>query len=542
MQRRRPETVGEGPAQRIARNRLITQGKLAVHRVAEVGEMFVATGDGHREILEQVRVELQIPGIAAAVNVGGAGGRNAGEALGTCCGGPAREAADTGRRIEHADLGGAVGERRCRDGGAEQRAGRKALSVTGDDLEILDPQFGTEGDGQRLGKADIKFATNVEIFDNLPKAQATGIERPLAGCPERGVEAVADGIVKAVVAIADRDIDIPGSERSFHANGRGIILEVGVDERQEAVRRQSNEIGCARCGCRGQGPEVPVRRRILLTIVGGAQAVALAVGCEAVEIDGIGDRCPGVDEEIIILGLGIAEAELQPVKGQFARVKGRGDPVVVRSDVEPGAVGCIAVPIFGSRVEIAILAERQPEIGADGVDVAVAGLAFPAVGCRQNPGIGRVEHRGTGGGLQAGQLGGAVECGDIFAKACGGPTAVALFLQLDVDDPGNGIRTILRRRAVAQHFDPLDGEAGDEVEVNRRRSATNGAVDVEQGRDMAPLAIDQHQRLVRAETAQRGRAQHVGAIGDRGLREVEAGNQRVQNLVGFSEAGVGQRF
>ena len=280
----------------------------------------------------------------------------------------------------------------------------------------------------------------------------------------------------------------------------------------------------------------------MLAIVGSAQTVALPVGGKAIEIDGIRDRGTGVDEEIIIFGLGIAEPELQTVEGKFARVESRSDAVIIRPDVKTGAVGCVPVPIFHCCVEIAVLAERQADIRPDCIDVAVTRLALPAVGRRKNPRIGRVERRGARNGLQSGQLSRAIERCDIFTETRGGTTAIALLLQLDVDNPGNGIGSILRRRPVAKHFNPVDGQPRNEVEVNRCRSAPDRAVDIEQRRDMAAFAVDKNQCLVRTEAAQRSRTQHIGTIGDGGLREIETGDQRVQNLVGFGQAGIGQRF
>jgi hypothetical protein len=98
-------------------------------------------------------------------------------------------------------------------------------------------------------------------------------------------------------------------------------------------------------------------------------------------------------------------------------------------------------------------------------------------------------------------------------------------LELDVDHAGDRVRAILRGGAVAQHLDPADREAGDEVHVDRGAAAADRAVDVEQRRDVAALAVDQHQGLVRAEAAQGRRAQRVGAVGDRRLREVERRDQ-----------------
>ena len=59
---------------------------------------------------------------------------------------------------------------------------------------------------------------------------------------------------------------------------------------------------------------------------------------------------------------------------------------------------------------------------------------------------------------------------------------------------------------------------------------------------MAALAVDQHQRLVGAEAAQGRRAKHIGAVGDRRLREVERRHQLVEDLAGFGLAAVADGF
>ena len=117
-----------------------------------------------------------------------------------------------------------------------------------------------------------------------------------------------------------------------------------------------------------------------------------------------------------------------------------------------------------------------------------------------------------------------VDVGVIFAvgQADAGRRCRALA-QLDVDDAGDRVRAILRGGAVAQHLDPRQiAMRRDQVHVDRGAAAADRAVDVEQRRDVAALAVDQHQGLVGAEAAQGRRANDVGAVGDRRLREVEA--------------------
>ncbi len=60
--------------------------------------------------------------------------------------------------------------------------------------------------------------------------------------------------------------------------------------------------------------------------------------------------------------------------------------------------------------------------------------------------------------------------------------------------------------------------------------------------DVAALAVDEHQGLVGAEAAQRGRTQRVGPVGDGRLRKVERRDQLVEDFVGLGLTGVGDRF
>lgn len=54
---------------------------------------------------------------------------------------------------------------------------------------------------------------------------------------------------------------------------------------------------------------------------------------------------------------------------------------------------------------------------------------------------------------------------------------------------------------------------------------------------MAALAVNQDERLVGPQSAQRCRADHIGTVGDGGLGKVEARQLFVQQPVGLGEAG-----
>ena len=255
----------------------------------------------------------------------------------------------------------------------------------------------------------------------------------------------------------------------------------------------------------------------------------MAIGEEGVEV-GRTQRLAHVDEEIEVLRLRIAVAEVEAVEARFARVEGgRRRTDVIGPQVVALAVGEVAVAIFAGEVEEAAVADRQADVDAIGQHRTVARLALAVAVRLQVARVGRIERRRIA--EQAVEIGHPVQRRHIFAVAHLRAAAFARGLQLDVDHARDRIRTILRGGAVAQHLDPLDRERGDHVHVDRRRTAPDGAVDVEQRRHVAALAVEQHQRLVGVQAAQRRGPRHVGAVGDRGLREVERGDQLVQRLV-----------
>jgi hypothetical protein len=64
-------------------------------------------------------------------------------------------------------------------------------------------------------------------------------------------------------------------------------------------------------------------------------------------------------------------------------------------------------------------------------------------------------------------------------------------------------RAVLRRCAVAQHVDALYGKRGNGFEISSGIATGAAAVDIDQRHRVLTLAIDEHQRLVGPEAAQR---------------------------------------
>ena len=125
------------------------------------------------------------------------------------------------------------------------------------------------------------------------------------------------------------------------------------------------------------------------------------------------------------------------------------------------------------------------------------------------------------------------DAGEILTVCHAGAAAFAGFAQAQVDHARDRVRAVLRRRALAQHFDRTECGCRDRVHIDRGGAATDGVVDVDQRGGVRALGIDQHQRFVRRETAQRGGAHRVRAVSDRGAGKIQRGQGNSQRLSQF---------
>ena len=121
---------------------------------------------------------------------------------------------------------------------------------------------------------------------------------------------------------------------------------------------------------------------------------------------------------------------------------------------------------------------------------------------------------------EAGRAGDAVGfAAAVFGQAELGVDArsVGLLLQLEIDHAGDRIRSVDRRGRAAEDFDALDQADRDVGDIGDVAVAAIGHREI---RDAA--AINQHQRVVGAETAQidlfRARRESIGAVALRALR------------------------
>ena len=133
--------------------------------------------------------------------------------------------------------------------------------------------------------------------------------------------------------------------------------------------------------------------------------------------------------------------------------------------------------------------------------------------------------------------GGAVAVFKVLAVAGGEAAAVVGLLEHDVDHAADGVRAVLRRGAVAQHFDMVHQGGGDHVQVHRLRAGVEVGAVVQQRAVVAALAVDQDQHLVAVEAAQADGAHHRGRAEAGGGRLVQRGQHLVQGRSEVALAG-----
>jgi hypothetical protein len=180
-----------------------------------------------------------------------------------------------------------------------------------------------------------------------------------------------------------------------------------------------------------------------------------------------------------------------------------GGEAEIGADVVAGTVGGLAVMIFASEIDEALVAKRQADVRPSGELGSIVDVTLAIIECAEI-GVGRIGRRvddrqSRAIQLQPGQLHDMVDGREVPPGSDHRAAAVIGVLELDVDHARDRIGAILRCGAIAEHLDPADRDSRDQVEVDRRASSADGAIDVEQRRDVAALAVDQHQRLVGAE-------------------------------------------
>ena len=114
--------------------------------------------------------------------------------------------------------------------------------------------------------------------------------------------------------------------------------------------------------------------------------------------------------------------------------------------------------------------------------------------------------------------------------------AFAVFLEVEVDHPGDGVRPVLGGGAVPQHFNALDRGGRDRGNI---RALRTGTADLHQGGPVTTLTVYQHQGVVRGQAPKGCRTDEGRTVADRLPRHVVGRHQRLHEIV---HIGVGRPF
>ena len=221
-------------------------------------------------------------------------------------------------------------------------------------------------------------------------------------------------------------------------------------------------------------------------------------------------------------------------------------------------VARVGVGLYASREGVAEVAEQlqvivdlriAPGLRAVGPDVRVASSdERDGVAARRGPvGPARVAvldaEVGEPGGAErqadvAGEPGRLPVAGAVHAGVELHRAARASVLELEVHHPGDRVRAVLGRRAVAQHFDLPEGNRGDGGDVGALRAERHAvaAVPVDDRRPVAALAVDEDQRVVGGEVAQHRGADHRRVAADRLTVDAERRNDGAKLVVQVARA------
>jgi len=373
----------------------------------------------------------------------------------------------------------------------DQRAGVEEVGVrvTGFDVIGFLAVFGAERHRDRIGEeTDVHVLAHVKVGHALLVAERTGVEirrRITLRVVQVGIDAVGDVERQVVLAVIGREIPVPATVRgSAHAQHRRDVVAVIDDLREEAVRVDLGDIA----------------RRVVGAVVAVGRDIALAAIEVAVQFDTVRDVIAEVEQQLVCLYRRVAIALVRDA----GRVRGaceRGGPVAILRAI--GVHGVLVVPRHAHPAGRAAFraTQRHAQAALHAVLCAVALVHDAAAG------------------------------GDAVAASG------AASLEHHVDHAGNGVGAVLRRGAVAQHFDVIDRGDRYRIEVHRRRAAADRRVVIDQTGGVIPLAVHQHQHLVRRHAAQARRPDRVVAVVDGGAGEVERREQGAQGAGEIGTAG-----
>ncbi|KAG1267188.1 hypothetical protein G6F65_013951 [Rhizopus arrhizus] len=312
---------GDRAAQREGRSEFVAQAELAGQFAAEVVVVLVARSQVGGELLAELA---------------GQAGIGAGHVARQVCR-ILRGQAATGLRT-----GRAVG---VRAGGVAGRVTRTGLVAL---VACFHAKAQRVADAVALGE----YTAQVEVAHRLRVLVIGGLEAGRAGRAQRGVERITQAVGEVVLAVIQAAVIAPLAPLAAHA-GHGLHVAVlALGDRPVAVRIDLLPVGIA----------------IGVAEVVRAFGIALVEGAERVEGRGLAHRNLGVQPQVDVLALAIAQhvvalaLQRQVVRGLVPR----------RNLVEAGAVGAVAVLVLQADAqEATVLAQRGADLGAD-----VAGLAI----------------------------------------------------------------------------------------------------------------------------------------------------------------------
>ena len=322
---------------------------------------------------------------------------------------------------------------------------------------------------QRHGTAEVQVRGQQVIFHRAC------IEGGRRGRTHRGIDRIFNAVLNLVLAIGEACIDGKARQVALHAAASGQIINVRRDQGQEAIWEDGGNV-------------VGIGRQ---TWIGGAVTNAVLIAEPAIGLKAFCQRHAGIGIEGLALNPWVA------VTGRD--LEGNGARVEIRT------VGWVAEAIVRRNGQKTVSAEWQALPARQGIDIAVIGLAAVWITGRNHIGV-------------------------VLTPAGRQAAALAGLAQTQIDDTGDGVRAILSRGTVTQHFDAVDGHGWNGVQVDRCRAPADRAVDIDQSRRVVTLTIEQDQGLVGREAAQGRWTDAVGTIGDGWTREIHRRNEVGQGL------------
>ncbi len=363
--------------------------------------------------------------------------------------------------------------------------------------------------------------------------------------PERRVDRVVH--VEVHVGLAPGRAGIPGEPiaHALEAHDRGGVQHVGAELRSEpagehllegpavGVGQQFLPRGLVGHHAAGDGHPGATRRPVehaVLRVQKIAHQQEGPVVVAGAKHAAAGVRVPEVEPALDLLGHVVAVAvELGLVAEDVARVRPQLELVGdLRRSPDLGRIPHAGVPlrvdegecvvalhatvrrqrvaVLAGHVQEAGLAERKPEVAGERVHVAVAGKDPPV-----HP-IARIAQE--------------VAAGLELERAPG-----AVVLEHKVHHAGDRVGSVLGRGAVAQHLGLLQRRTGDERDVGPLRPVGKAvSVPGYHRRPVAPLPVDQHQRVVGRQAAQVGGPREGGRVRNRLDVDVERRHDVAQQV------------